>query len=63
MHLRTPPHMQDKIQSQFLSCIFFSFTGCHTNGKEPRHLYLSPMARVGGEDSWMHTFPKGISAM
>ena len=39
---------------------FFSKTGCLTKDKEPNLLYYLPIA--GGENRWIHAFPKEISA-
>ena len=39
----------------------FSETSCLTKAEEPSLSHYLPIA--GGENNWIHTFPKGISAM
>ena len=39
----------------------FSLTSCLTKAEEPSLPYYLPIA--GGRIFWIHTFPKGISAM
>ena len=62
----TSPHEQDAIQDQLFYAKLgfnlessFSYTGCFTKVKE---LSL-PYYLLWKENSWMHTFPKDISAI
>ena len=63
----TPPLGQDMTQGQFFkrsltglnSEFSFSETSCLTKAEEPSLSYYLPIA--GGENNWIHTFPKGIN--
>ena len=41
----------------------FSSTSCLTKAEEPSLSYYLPIKYHSWEDNWIHTFPKGISAM
>ena len=65
VYLPTLPYELDRTQCQFLSSVypefFFSLIDCHKKAKEhslPNYFIYSLR-----ENSWIHTFPKGISAL
>ena len=68
-YLPNPPLGQDMTQGQFFkrsltglnSEFSFSYTSCLTKAEEPSlPFYFNHIWR---ENNWIHTFPKGISAM
>ena len=68
-YLPTPPLGQDMTQGRFfkrsltgLNLEFsFSYTSCLTKAEEPSLPYY--FTHSWRENNWIHTFPKGISAM